>query len=134
MTRPVAIVRAAVAALNAGDVDGYLRHIDPSCQRWVAGLDQPIGVADIRTSIFQLREAFADLFLHEDMLFGADEHVCARWRMTGVHVRDYMGIAPQRRKIDLPSCEIYAVTGAAITTVWTYGDPGQLVRQLGAAP
>jgi len=40
-------VRAAVAALNDGDIDGYLGYFDPSCQRWVDGLAQPLALSDI---------------------------------------------------------------------------------------
>ena len=129
----VHIVRGAVAALNAGDIDGYFSHIDSSCKRWVVGLDQPLSVKDIRDSIIHLRSAFDDLFLHEDMLFGNEQFVCARWRMQGVHVKEYLGIAPQQRSINLQSCEIYAFAGESITTVWTYGDPGQLMRQIASA-
>jgi hypothetical protein len=35
--KPADTVRSAVAALNDGDIDGYLRYFDPSGQRWVAG-------------------------------------------------------------------------------------------------
>jgi predicted ester cyclase len=52
--------------------------------------------------------------------------------MHGVHVKDYMGIAPRLRKIDLQTCEIYAFGGDRVTTVWTYGDPAQLLRQISA--
>jgi predicted ester cyclase len=126
-------IRAAAAALNSGDVDGYLRHFDPSCKRWVAGLDQPLALTDIRDGIHYLNGAFEALFLNEDALFGNEQFVCARWRMRGIHVKDYMGIAPQRREIDVQTCEIYEFGGQRVITVWTYGDPGQLLRQIGAA-
>jgi predicted ester cyclase len=128
----VEAVRSAVAALNQGDIDGYFRRIDPSCKRWVAGLEHPLSVTDIRGSVDQLHEAFADLYLHEDLLFGTEQFVCARWRMQGIHVKDYMGIAARRRKIDLQTCEIYSFGGDLVSTVWSYGDSTQLFRQIGA--
>ena len=128
---PVEIVRAAVAPLNAGDIDGHPRHIDPSCMRRVAGPEQPLPLNDIRDSIYHLHGAFEDLYLNEEMVFGSDQFACARWQMQGVHVNEYMGIAPQRQEINLQSCEIYAFDADRITTVWTYGDLAQLLRQIG---
>ncbi len=128
----VEAIRVAVAALNSGDIEGYLRHIDPSCKRWVAGLERPLTLTEIEESIHHLREAFEDLFLHEEMLFGTDQLVCARWRMRGIHAKDYMGIVSRRREINLQTCEIYEFGGDRVTTVWTYGDPAQMLRQISA--
>jgi predicted ester cyclase len=129
---PVDAIRAAVVALNSGDIDGYLRHFDPSCKRWVAGFDQPLTLADIRGSLHQLRGAFESLHLDEDLLFGNEQFVCARWRLRGIHVSDYMGIAPRRREIDTQTCEVYEFRGERVVATWTYGDPGQMFRQIGA--
>jgi hypothetical protein len=41
-------IRSAVAAMNAGDVDGYITHFAPTCERWVSGLDQPLSLDDVR--------------------------------------------------------------------------------------
>jgi predicted ester cyclase len=129
----VAAIRAAVAALNSGDIDGYLQHFDPSCMRWVAGLDQPLSLTQIRDSLHHLRGAFEALYLHEDLLFGNEQFVCARWRLRGIHVKDFMGIAPGRREIATQTCEVYEFGGERIVATWAYGDPGELFRQIGAA-
>ena len=133
MSTPIEAVRTAVAALNAGNVEGYLRHIDPGCMRWVAGLDQPVNLEDVSKGARHLRDAFEALFLHEDQLFGSGQLVCARWRMSGIHVKPYMGIPSQRRQINVQTCEIYAFKDNLVSEVWTYGDPAQLIRQISAA-
>jgi predicted ester cyclase len=125
-------IRAAVAALNSGDIDGYLQHFDPSCKRWVAGLDQPLSLTQIRDNLHHLRDAFEALYLHEDLLFGNERFVCARWRLRGIHVKDFMGIAPGRREIDAQTCEVYEFGAERIVATWTHGDPGELFRQIGA--
>ena len=125
-------VRAAVAALNGGDIDGYLRHFDPACPRWVAGLDGPLSLADIRASLDQFHAAFKGLVLDEELVFGDDRYVCARWRLRGTQVGDYFGIASTGRSIDVQTCEIYELDAARVVTVWTHGDPGALFRQIGA--
>jgi predicted ester cyclase len=124
-------IRAAVAALNSGNIDGYLQHFDPAAQRWVPGLEQPLSLANIRDSIQHLHGAFEALYLHEELLFGNEQFVCARWRLRGVHVKDYMGIAPTGREIDTQTCEVYEFRGERVVATWSYGDPGQMFRQIG---
>jgi hypothetical protein len=130
-TNAVDAVRSAVAALNDGNLDGYLGHFDPSCPRWAPGFAQPLTLTDIRDGFSQLHEAFEGLCLHEDLLFGDERFACARWRLRGVHAHDYLGVAPTRRAIDVETCEVYEVDRGRIVKSWVYGDViGQLVRQI----
>jgi predicted ester cyclase len=126
----VNVVRLAVTALNDGDIDGYLRRFDPSCPRWVPGLAQPLTLSEISDSFRQLRDAFEGLHLGEDLLFGDDQFACARWRLRGLHVKDYMGYPPSGQAIDTETCEIYQVSGGVVVTSWAYGDLGLLFRQI----
>jgi predicted ester cyclase len=130
--KPADTVRSAVAALNDGDIDGYLRYFDPSCQRWVAGLGRPLALSDIGDSLRQLHAAFEGLHLDEILLFGDERFVCARWRLRGHHVNDYLGFAPKGQSIDTETCEVYETAGGLVVTTWTYGDSGQLFRQIAA--
>jgi hypothetical protein len=123
-------VRAAVMALNGGDIDGYLRHFDPSCPRWVPGFEQPLTLTDIGENLRLLRDAFDGLHLATDLLFGDDHFACAQWRLRGVHVRDYLGYTPKGRSIDTRTCEVYQVSGGLVVTSWVYGDLGELFRQI----
>jgi hypothetical protein len=128
----VGAVRSAVAALNDGDIDGYLRYFDPSCPRWAAGLAQPLSLTDIGDNLRLLHAAFEGLHLDEDLLFGDERFACARWRLRGRHVRDYLGFAPKGQSIDVETCEVYEVSGGLVITAWVYGDLGQLFRQIAA--
>jgi SnoaL-like polyketide cyclase len=128
--KAVDAVRSAVAAFNNGDVDGYLGHFDPSSLRWVTGLAQPLTLTEIRSNLWQFHAAFEGLHLHEDLLFGHERFACARWRMRGMHVNDYLGFTSSRRSIDVETCEIYEVGDDHVVTTWTYGDLGQLFRQI----
>jgi hypothetical protein len=129
-SKAVVAVRSAVEAFNDGDVDGYMGHFDSSSLRWVAGLPQPLTQTEIRANLWQLHAAFEGLHLHETLLFGQERFVCARWRMRGLHVNDYLGITPTRRSIDLETCEIYEIGDDLVVATWTYGDLGQLFRQI----
>ena len=127
---PVTAVRSAVAALNDGDVDGYLGHFHPDGIRWAVGIAQPMTLADIRLNLRQLHSAFEGLHLHEDLLFGDERFACARWRLQGVHVNDYFGVAPTQQSIDFETCEVYEIESEVVLTTWVYGDYGQLFRQI----
>ena len=130
----VQAVRSAVAALNEGDVEGYLSGFSPSCLRWVAGTDVPRTLDEMRSDIAELYGAFDRLDLGEELLFGSDRFVCARWRLVGVHTGPYFGIPATGNEISLENCEVYEYDGNVVIAVWTYGDPLDLVRQLGALP
>jgi hypothetical protein len=133
MARPVDAIRTAVQALNEADLDRYLGHFDPTCERWAVGFDQPLTLGDVAAGFRDLDAAFEDLRLDEDLLFGDDHFACARWRMRGVHVRDYLGVAPTGRRIDVETCEVYEFADGRVVTSWVYGDVlGQLIRQIGA--
>jgi predicted ester cyclase len=132
-SRAVSAVRLAVAALNDGHVDAYLASFDPRCQRWISGFEQPLDFDDVGASLRQMGAAFDGLRLDEDLLFGDEQFVCARWRMRGRHVDEYLGVAPTGRSIDVETCEVYEVADGVVITTWVYGDVlGQLVGQLAA--
>jgi len=125
-------IRSAAAALNAGDVDGYLSYFAPSAMRWVSGFEQPLTLEEIGESIRQLFKAFDALHLDEDLLFGTERFVCARWRLRGVHEGEYLGTPPSHRTIDVQNCEVYEFDGERVIATWSYEDPGQIFRQIGA--
>jgi predicted ester cyclase len=124
------LVRRAVAALNDGDIEGYLSGFAPDCLRWVGGLGLALTVPDIRENLRQLTAAFDDLHLDEDLLFGGDGHVCARWTLRGVHTGEYGGIARTHREIAVETCEVYTFTGDKVTECYVYGETMSLFNQL----
>jgi predicted ester cyclase len=129
--RAVGAIRSAVRALNDGDIDGYFGYFDPACPRWVLGFAHPLALRDVRDGLEQLRAGFAELHLGEDLLFGDERFVCARWRMTGRHEDEYFGLAATGLSIDVETCEIYEVAGDRVITSWVYGDLlAQLLGQI----
>jgi len=131
----VEAVRLAVASLNGGDVDAYLAGFDPDCRRWISGFDQPLDFGDVGESLRQLSIAFEGLRLDEDVLFGDERFVCARWRMRGLHRAEYLGLAPTGRSIDVETCEVYEIDDGRVVNTWVYGDVlGQLMGQMAGQP
>lgn len=131
-SKAVDLVRSAVDALNVGDVDGYLACFDLTCQRWVAGLAEPLDLASVSDNLSALSHAFEGLHLDEDLLFGDEHFACARWRMRGVHPGDYLGVAPTGRSINVETREVYEIGQHLVSMSWVYGDVlGQLIEHLG---
>jgi predicted ester cyclase len=128
------LIRRAVAALNAGDVEGYLAGFSPDSPRWASGLATPLTLDDIRANLILLIAAFDRLHLDEDLLFGARGFVCARWTLRGVHTGDYGGIAPTHRDVAVESCEIYVVADGKVVQSWVYSDMTSLFDQITDRP
>jgi steroid delta-isomerase-like uncharacterized protein len=128
----VAAVAAAASALNHGDVDGYLSYFAPDCRRWIVGFDEPLDRAAIADNLREMSTAFESLKLSAESLFGTEGQVCARWRLQGTQTGTFLGVPASGRSIDLRTCEVYELRDGLVHTVWTYGDPLEIVRQLTA--
>jgi predicted ester cyclase len=128
----VSAVRSAVTALNDGRIDAYLEHFDPLSKRWLGGVATPLTLTDIDDNLHQLQAAFEDLHLDEELLFGDERFVCARWRLRGRHVGDYLGFGPTGQSIDFETCEVYEIDAGLVSATWVYGDLDQIVRQISA--
>jgi len=124
------LIRRSVAALNAGDVDGYLAGFAPDSVRWALGLNTPLPLSDIEANLRQMVAAFDQLHLQEDLWFGGSGHVFARWTLRGLHTGHYGGIAPTHRAIAVQTAELYAVSGSVVSESWVYGDLTSLFDQL----
>ena len=124
------LIRGSVAALNSGDVDGYLAGFSPDCRRWISGLDTPLTLSEVGDNLRQMMTAFDRMHLREDLLFGDNGYVYARWTLRGVHTGDYGGIAPTQREIAVQTSEVYAVTGGRVAESWVYGELLSLFHQL----
>src|SRR5882757_6676706 len=125
-SKAVDAVRSAVAALNEGKIDGYLGHFDPSSLRWIGGGGTPLTLTDIADNLRQMQAAFEGLHLDEELLFGDDRFACARWRLRGRQVGDYLGFAPAGQSIDFETCEVYEIDARRVTATWVFGDLDQL--------
>jgi predicted ester cyclase len=123
-------IRNAVAALNDGQLNGYLEHFTPSSVRWVDGVETPFSLGDVGENLGHLISAFQGLHLEEELSFGTDRYVCAHWRMTGHHVSEYLGVPPTGHAIAVRTCEVYEFDSRQVATTWTHGDLRVLFRQI----
>jgi predicted ester cyclase len=129
----LAVIRAAVAKLNASDVDGYLANFQPDCLHWISGIAEPMTMPAFVDSLHAMRLGLPDMQLEEMNLFGVDNFVCAQWRTRGVHAAELFGLSPTHRAISFDTAEVYDIdpTGR-VRTSWAFADPGEMFRQIGA--
>jgi predicted ester cyclase len=128
------VIRSAVAAMNHGDVSGYLSHFSSSCVRWIAGFDEPMSLVDIGEHLHQLIEAFEPPRLDEELLVEDGGFVCARWQLRGTQIGPFMGVPSNGKSIDVATCEIYEIKDGLVVESWVYQDPGQMFTQMAIGP
>jgi steroid delta-isomerase-like uncharacterized protein len=69
-----------------------------------------------------------------DELFSAGDRVVARWRGTGTHVGDLMGVAPTGKPIEVEAISVFRITDGKIAEEWTVWDALGLLQQVEAVP
>jgi predicted SnoaL-like aldol condensation-catalyzing enzyme len=69
-----------------------------------------------------------------DELFSAGDRVVARWRGSGTHVGELMGIPPTEKPIEVEAISIFRIAGGKIAEEWTVWDALGLLQQVGAVP
>src|SRR5687768_9681998 len=129
----VEVVRRAIDALNAHDVDAMSatwtedmveRFPDRTCH----------GRAEIAQYFRDLIAAVEGLHMHEVAMFGDDEHVCFHWRMTGRHVGPWGGVDGTGREISMDGIDHFAVRDGKIVSNFVVADQLQFAEQVGLLP
>lgn len=79
-----------------------------------------------------MRTAFPDLHITPESVLADDDRVMVRFRMTGTHDGDFMGMPPTGRKVDLTGYDEARVVDGRAVEHWGAMDGVELMRQLGA--
>ena len=128
------IAREAMAAINAHDIDGYLKHIDQSYvgeSETLGVIHGPEGARQMLTTMFQ---AFPDLRFQEEQLIASGDHVVGRAILSGTQRGAFAGIAPTNKPVSWHICTIIEIRNGKAVRGRTYADNVTLLRQLGALP
>ena len=106
---------------------GYVRH-DPA-------LAQPItGPRELEQSVVLYRNAFPDLNLEIIEMHSSGDIVMARWRATGTHRGDLMGIAPTGKRVEVTGLNLVHFSEGKMTDEIAEWDQVQMLRDLGVIP
>jgi steroid delta-isomerase-like uncharacterized protein len=125
------VVEQAFAALNAHDIDTYLKLLDDSfvSENELSG---PInGPAGVRKMLQMYLNAFPDLHFEIEQIITSGDHVISRYRATGTHKGDFLGIAPTNTSITLRGSTVGEMKDGKSIRSRIYADHAKLFQQLG---
>jgi steroid delta-isomerase-like uncharacterized protein len=132
ITTNTELLRAALAAFNAGDADKCLSFTAPGLVMNLAELPEPRhGQPAWRQGFEMMKQAFPDLQAHIEDIVAAGDRVALRLRFRGTHSGQFLGIPPTGRPIEYVSHEFYRVADGLIAEEWICSDTATLFRQIG---
>lgn len=88
-------------------------------------------VEESRLHTRQLLDAFSDLSVTIEDLFGEGDRVVARLTISGVHTGELAGAAATNERITWTSIRIYRFAGGKVAESWAMQDRLGLLTQLG---
>jgi steroid delta-isomerase-like uncharacterized protein len=127
------MVEEAIAALNAHDLDRYLRQHADSYAWEADAFPAPVrGHEAVKQAMSVYFRAFPDLHFEMDQLITSGDHVVYRWRATGTHQGEFQGIAPTNRQVSARGCTVSEIKNGQFVRTASYSDQLTLLQQLGA--
>lgn len=78
--------------------------------------------------------AFPDIHVHELDIIANDSHATARFRLTGTHQGELMGIPASNKSIDVTAMMILRIEDGKVIERWEELDTMRLMQQIGAIP
>lgn len=94
---------------------------------------EPCSLEAVKQAVQLLHTAFAPVILTIDDLVAEGDKTVVRWAIRGVHVGEFMNIAPTNNPVVLRGINIYQVTNGKIATNHEQVDLFGLLHQLGAS-
>ena len=128
------MVEEAIAALNAHDLDRYLKYHANSYVWEFDAFPAPVRSLEVvRQTIAAYFKAFPDLHFEIDQIITSGDYVVGRWRFTGTHKGEFNGIAPTNRQVNGRGCTVSEIKNGQVVKSATYSDQLTLLQQIGAA-
>ena len=102
-----AVVRGALAAINAGDLDALAAAIADDVVEHDVVPGMPPTKAGVIQFFTDLRASFPDLELRNDDIFSEGEKVTARSTINGTHKGEFMGMPATGNQISVPLADYF---------------------------
>jgi steroid delta-isomerase-like uncharacterized protein len=130
----VKLAKAALAAINAHDIDGYLKNIDDSFVAESEALGKVHGRDGARQMVTTLLQAFPDLHIEAAQILVSGNHVVTTAMVTGTHKGTFAGVPATNKKVHWHSCNVIEIKNGKAISSRIYADNVSLMRQLGVLP
>ena len=127
----VQLANQAMAAINAHDIDGYLKLVDESFVGESETLGTVHGHAGVRQMLTTMFMAFPDLHIKAEEIIASGNHLISRSILSGTHKGTFAGVAPTNKKVSWHSCNVVEVKNGKAIRNRIYADNVSLLRQLG---
>lgn len=119
---------------NSGNVD----LIDEILSDDFAFHRAPPGLSNDREGFKQFvamyRTAFPDVNFEVQSILAEGDTVMSRWKATGTHTGELMGISPTGMKVTVTGMTENRIAGEKIVTQWNEYDDLGMLQQIGAIP
>jgi len=130
----IQLAHKALAALNAHDIDGFLKLIDDAyvAESETAGMVH--GREGARQMLAAMFQAFPDLRVESEEIIASSSHYVSRVRLAGTHEGTFAGVPATNRKVHWRACNVTEIRNGKAIRSRIYADNISLLRQLGVLP
>ena len=126
------LVEQAMSAINARDLDRYVKLLDHSYVGESELAQNPIHGPDAAKQMLEnYFRAFPDLHFETEQTLASGDHVVVRAKLTGTHKGAFMGIAPTNKAIQIHGCNVIEVRNGKVVRSRVYAEHAKLFQQLG---
>ena len=119
---------------NRGDLEAVDRYFADDYVDHAPLPGQAPGPEGYRAAVSAIREAFPDLHLTLEDIFGEGDKVAFRYTMEGTHRGDFVGIPPTGKPVSVGGMIIARVAEGKAVERWANLDTLGLMQQLGVIP
>ena len=131
LDRTARIRSAWQAAWDQGRVEALDELLSPGYVRRRGPAAAPQDREQFKDSVRAIREAFPDLHTEIEEIVEDGEELAIRWRSTGSHTGDFLGVPPTGRPVEVSGATFTHFDGGVIAEEWVTWDPRQLLEALG---
>ncbi|GAC1326052.1 MAG: ester cyclase [Thermoleophilaceae bacterium] len=106
-------------------------YVDHDPQNPYGDVRGPQGAKEL---VSMYRQAFPDVHFTIDQMLAEGDMVVTRWRATGTHSGELMGLAPTGKRVEVAGITMDRIVDGMTLEGWTYWDTLGMMQQIGAAP
>jgi predicted ester cyclase len=125
------LVRLVEDGFNGGRSELLDEFIDENVVEHSTNPAMGQGLQAMKDRMMMARQAFPDAHVEIEDLASTGDRVWWRWRFTGTHRGDYMGVAPTGKPIETTGVNIERISEGKIVEHWSFGDRLAVWDQLG---
>jgi steroid delta-isomerase-like uncharacterized protein len=131
----ITLMRTAYQAVENGDLDAAEQLLTENFIANVPGAPEPvIGRETWRYGTQEMKEAFPDLKINVQDIFGVDDKVTVLVHFEGTHLGSFQQFEATGKRVSFRSVEVYRMEGDQIAEEWVSPDLLSLMQQVSPAP